>query len=229
VYVEGRLLSATLAFCFECFYPHGLFELLNRVVSFVAFVFVHPGDPVLNKLCGYIVVPSVSNAVFDLFCTVGAEAFDGKEECRAVHFWGCDSEGYCLGGPNGLLYEYLVMDLAQTVDKEGGGKAFLGCLSFLSCVLESLFGYKCLELLFFHWRCHSIGFGLGYFAHCVENAVARVVVELCCFRVTAEGDCKKGLALHGAPVVQDFLFDARIHGAGVGVMDGLSDPFRVFV
>jgi hypothetical protein len=48
------------------------------------------------------------------------KAFDCKEEGWAVHFWGGDSEGDGLGCPHGLLQEYLVVDLAQTVYEEGG-------------------------------------------------------------------------------------------------------------
>ena len=84
------------------------------------------------------------------------QALDGKKEGRAGHFRGGDSKGDNLGGPDGLLHEDLVVDLAQAVYKEGGGKAFTGPRSFLSYILPTLLGYEQFEFFFFYRRCHTI-------------------------------------------------------------------------
>ena len=68
------------------------------------------------------------------------QALNGKKEGQAGHFGGGDSKGDDLGGPDSLLHEYLVVDLAQAVYEEGGGKAFAGPLSFLSYTLPTLLG-----------------------------------------------------------------------------------------
>jgi len=141
VYVEGGLLGATLDFCVKCIDPQGVFEHLDQVDGNVALIFSHHGYQVLKELGGCFVVPGFPHAFFDLFCAVGTEALDGEEEVWAVHFWGCYSEGYVLGGPDGLLHKDLVVDFAQAVDEERGGEAFFGLLLFLSCALATLFGY----------------------------------------------------------------------------------------
>ena len=76
--VEFGLLVAALAFGFEDFDRQGFLEQLDRVTCDVMFFSFYQGDPILEELCGYFVVPSGSYAVLNLFCAVGAEAFDGE-------------------------------------------------------------------------------------------------------------------------------------------------------
>jgi len=69
------------------------------------------------------------------------------------------------------------VDITQGVDKEGGREAFFrGLFSLLSHALAMLNGYECLEIFFFNWQGYSVRFGLGYFAHHIENKVAHFVV-----------------------------------------------------
>jgi len=117
----------------------------------VAFFPFHWGDPILNELCGYFIVPSGSYAVFDLFFTVGTEAFDGEEKGWAAHFWGCDSESYVSGCPDRLLHEYFIVDLAQGMYEESGREVVLGLFPLLPCALVALFGYNGFKFLFLHW------------------------------------------------------------------------------
>lgn len=80
----------------------------------------------MDELSRDVIVPCVSYAFFYKLQVVGTKAFDCEEKGWADHFGGGDSEGNGLGGPHGLLREYLVVDLAQTVYEEGGWQAVAG-------------------------------------------------------------------------------------------------------
>ena len=150
VHIEGWFLDVSLAFGFQHFNPHGFYEQFYQAHGILAFTFFHRGKSVLDELSCGVVAPRVSYALFNQFQGIGAEAFDGKEEGWAVHFGWDDSESYVLGCPDSLLCEDLVVDLAQVVDEEGGGKVFVGSLSFLSCALVMHLGLEGLEVFLFH-------------------------------------------------------------------------------
>ena len=101
------------------------------------FIFFRRSDPILEEGGRYFVVPCVLYTFSDKLQAVGAQALDGKKKGWAGHFRGGDSKGDDLGGPDSLLHEYLVVDLAQAVHEEGGGKAFTEPLSLLSCTVTN--------------------------------------------------------------------------------------------
>lgn len=233
MYVEGRFFEAALAFGFQHFDPHRVEEHLYRVCGIFAFVFWYPGDSILDELCCRFISPSVLDAFGDRYWAVAAEAFDREKDCGAFHFGGGDTEGYVLGGPDGLLCKNLIVDWAQGVNEEGGGQTFcwgFACsFSFLSCVLVVQLRYDFLEVFFFHWQGYSICFGLSYLAYCIKDSVANFIVEFWGFRIAPKWDGQECFTFHCCPFIKNFLLDVGIGRAGIGVMDSRRDASGIFI
>jgi hypothetical protein len=88
-----------------------------------------------------------------------------------------------------LLNEDLEVQLTQTVDEEGAGKALIVPLLFLSCALAALHGLDSLKLFFSNWGCYAVCFGLGYLTYHIKDAVACFLVSLSGFCIISKGNC----------------------------------------